>query len=58
MNEEVCPECGGELEHDEVDIGVGTEQGPPYCTDCGWTPDAADELEDEDVDEDEEDQAS
>lgn len=31
-----CPECGAECICDEVDIGVGMQQGPPYCPDCGW----------------------
>jgi hypothetical protein len=35
---ERCPNCGGELEYDEVDIGVGTLQGNPGCPSCHWTP--------------------
>lgn len=36
---DVCPVCGGELEFDEVDIGIGTLRGRPGCPDCHWTPD-------------------
>ena len=36
---DVCPKCGGELEYEEVDIGVGTLRGNPGCPDCHWTPD-------------------
>jgi len=35
---DVCPDCGGRLEYDEVDIGVGTLRGNPSCPDCCWTP--------------------
>lgn len=31
-----CPICGTEAIQDEVDIGVGTQLGPPRCDDCGW----------------------
>jgi hypothetical protein len=44
--------CGGELGHDEVDIGVGTVYGPEYCIECGWCTDCGDdELLDEEFDE-------
>lgn len=33
-----CPECGAELEFDEVDVGVGTIRGNPGCPECHWTP--------------------
>ena len=47
-----CPVCGGDLGHDEVDIGVGVQYGPEYCTVCGWCSDCGDEsLLDEDFDE-------
>ena len=50
--EPTCPVCGGELEHDEVDIGVGVQYGPEYCIDCGWCADSGDEqLLDEEFDE-------
>ncbi len=45
-----CPMCGGELGHDEVDIGVGIQYGPEYCIDCGWCTDTGDELLDENFD--------
>jgi len=31
-----CPQCGQECEQEEVDIGVGTLKGPPYCLFCHW----------------------
>jgi len=33
-----CPECGEELDYDEVDIGVGTFKGNYRCPNpaCGW----------------------
>ena len=47
-----CPMCGGELGHDEVDIGVGMQYGPTFCFDCGWCEDPGDEfLLDEEFDE-------
>ena len=47
-----CPICGGELGHDEVDIGVGVHWGPEYCINCGWCADCGDEmLLDEEFDE-------
>ena len=46
-----CPMCGGKLDHDEVDIGVGVQWGPEFCIDCGWCADCGDEaLLDEDFD--------
>lgn len=36
MPDDKCPVCGGELERDAVDIGVGTQYGPAGCRDCGW----------------------
>ena len=39
-----CPMCGGELGHDEVDLGVGVAYGPEYCIDCGWCADSGDEM--------------
>lgn len=41
---DICPRCGGELEYDEVDIGVGTMRGNPGCPDCGWMPNTHDDL--------------
>lgn len=35
--EEACPKCGAPLSHHEVDIGVGIQQGPAFCEDCGWS---------------------
>ena len=32
-----CPKCGTECWRDEVDIGVGTQYGPWYCDNCGWS---------------------
>lgn len=37
---ETCPNCGGELTFDEVDIGVGTMRSPAYCNTCKWTQDS------------------
>jgi hypothetical protein len=37
---DICPNCGAELEFDEVDIGVGTLRGNPGCPECHWTPPA------------------
>ena len=31
-----CPECNAVLHYDEVDIGVGTQQGNFRCDRCGW----------------------
>lgn len=39
-----CPVCGGALDHDEVDIGVGTMVGPSFCIDCGWSDSDGDET--------------
>ena len=36
---DVCPRCGAELQFDEVDVGVGTLRGNPWCPECHWTPD-------------------
>lgn len=33
---EHCPRCGGPLERDEVDIGVGVQTGPAGCPSCFW----------------------
>lgn len=46
-NKDRCPECGSILEHDEVNIGVGVQQGPGYCTECGY--DSAYKDKDEEV---------
>ena len=35
---ETCPNCGHQLEYDEVDIGVGTLRGNYWCPNCRWTP--------------------
>lgn len=32
-----CPKCGGELEYDEVDVGVGVIKANPGCPACHWT---------------------
>lgn len=37
MSDPYCPVCGGCIEHDAVDIGVGTMYGPAFCIDCGWS---------------------
>ena len=29
-----CPDCGCEMEYDEVDIGVGVMRGPAACRNC------------------------
>lgn len=33
-----CPECGEELDIDEVDIGVGVQTHIRGCSQCGWEP--------------------
>lgn len=33
-----CPQCGAELEFDEVDIGVGVQRGNYRCPECHWVP--------------------
>ena len=33
-----CPDCGCELNYDEVDIGVGIQTGNYRCDRCGWCP--------------------
>ncbi len=45
MTDELCPECDGELEYDEVDIGVGVQRGNYHCPDCGWSPKLPDEVD-------------
>jgi len=40
-----CPKCGSDLSYDEVDIGVGTQQGNFRCDFCSWTPE--DEIDPE-----------
>lgn len=39
-DEPYCPQCGGVLQRDAVDIGVGTMHGPAFCIDCGWSEDS------------------
>lgn len=46
-NDEICPNCAGSLEYDEIDIGVGVQRGNYYCPNCGWEPPALD-IEDGD----------
>ena len=56
-----CPRCGGALEHEAVDIGVGTMYGPAFCIDCGWSEDSGDpaqNLFDDPQDTDEPDQGN
>lgn len=36
-NLETCPRCGGPLDRDEVDVGVGVIYGPAGCPACFWT---------------------
>ena len=40
MISDPCPECGTQLEYDEVDVGVGTIRGNPRCDNCCWYPGA------------------
>jgi hypothetical protein len=35
---DTCTRCGGQLDFDEVDVGVGTIRGNPGCPECHWTP--------------------
>lgn len=37
-NDDKCPRCGGPLEYDEADIGVGVQRWNPGCPECYWTP--------------------
>ncbi len=39
MSDRSCPKCGGETTCEEVDIGVGIQQGPARCDCCGWSQD-------------------
>ena len=34
-----CPDCGADCDCDSVDIGVGIQNGPYFCCDCGWSED-------------------
>jgi hypothetical protein len=36
-NTDKCPQCGGDLERDEADVGVGVIYGPAGCPACYWT---------------------
>ena len=38
MTQDTCPKCGGEVNREEADVGVGIIYGPAYCMDpdCGW----------------------
>lgn len=45
MADEPCPNCGEEMEYDEVDIGVGVQRGNFYCPSCGWAPKPFDEVD-------------
>jgi len=38
-DDEKCPKCGGELERDEADVGVGIVYGPAGCPACFWVED-------------------
>jgi len=35
-DDELCPQCGGVLEGDEADVGVGIIRGPLGCPACHW----------------------
>ncbi len=45
MPDDICPECGGPLDYDEVDIGVGVQRGNYGCPECGWVPKSLDEID-------------
>jgi hypothetical protein len=47
-----CPNCGGECDRDEVDIGVGVQGGPWGCPDCGWVEPSINTRDDNDVEQD------
>lgn len=54
-----CPECGGELERDMVDVGVGELPSSPWgCPDCHWVEGAIDVEDLLDENEDKKDEAS
>jgi hypothetical protein len=36
---EPCPNCGEDLEWDEVDVGVGMVTSPAWCTGCDYSED-------------------
>lgn len=43
-----CPKCGGEMECDEVDNGVGMQQVGPYgCPACHYVEDSLQFLDDD-----------
>jgi len=35
-SQRLCPKCNAVLNCEEVDIGVGTQQGNFRCDRCGW----------------------
>lgn len=37
INNGNCPKCSQPTECQSVDIGIGVQYGPPYCSDCGWS---------------------
>jgi hypothetical protein len=39
-----CPQCGGDLERDEADVGVGVIYGPAGCPACFWVEPESDLL--------------
>lgn len=34
-----CTQCGGYIEQESVNVGVGVIYGPAWCLDCGADPD-------------------
>ena len=38
MSDEKCPDCGADLDYDEVHIGIGVQRGNYGCPECGWSP--------------------
>ena len=42
LSGDICSRCGGQLNFDEVDIGVGTLRGNPGCPEGPWVPSSPD----------------
>lgn len=50
-----CPSCGStDTWRDEVDIGVGIQEGPWRCSECGWAEEDQYDFPGEPVDDDDE----
>lgn len=36
-DDDTCPNCGGKLDQDWANIGIGVVYGPAGCHNCGWS---------------------